>query len=52
MVKPVLQILNNKIVKEYKSLTEASKNNFDVSCISKCCKNKLKTYKGFNWQYK
>lgn len=50
--KPVLQIHNNKIIKEYKSITEASKSGFDISNISKCCKNKQKKHKGFIWKYK
>jgi hypothetical protein len=50
--KPVVQMLNNEIIREYHSITEASKYGFDVSTISKCCKNKNKKHKGFNWKYK
>ena len=45
--------LNNNFIKEYKSITEAGKeNNLDISSIVKCCKGKYKTYKNFIWKYK
>lgn len=50
---PIYQLdLNNNIVKEWDSAAKAAKElNFDASTITKCCKGKLKTHKGFKWQY-
>lgn len=52
--KPVEQFdLNNNYIKTYKSAKEAAlENNFDSSNITKCCKGKKMTHKGFIWKYK
>lgn len=43
---------NNKI-NDWGSITECSKKlGIDAGSISKCCKGRLKTYKGFIWRYK
>lgn len=42
----------NKILKIFPSLSQAAKNiEGQVSCISRACKNKINTYKGFKWRY-
>lgn len=50
--KPILQILNDTIINEFNSITEAEKYGYDSSHISKCCKNKQKRHKGYIWKYK
>ena len=42
----------DKILKIFPSLSQAAKNiEGQVSCISRACKNKINTYKGFKWRY-
>ena len=36
-------------IKYYKYINECKKDGFDTSAISKCCKGKLKYYKGYEW---
>ena len=51
--KIVLQYdLNGNFIKEWKSTAECGRNGYNHKCISKCCRGKLKTYKGFLWKYK
>lgn len=52
--KPILQYdLNKKLIKEYKSMTEASNtNNFNLNSISQCCLGKTKSYNGYYWEFK
>ena len=54
MIRIILQYdLNNNFIKEYPSLTTASKYlNIDCSTITKCAKNKRKTAGGYIWKYK
>lgn len=41
------------IIQEYKSSGDAGRiNNFHSSHIRDCCRGRLKTYKGFIWEYK
>lgn len=52
--KPVVQIdlTTNKIVKVWESAQEADRQGgFDFKNISKCCKGKLKTHKGYKWMF-
>jgi group I intron endonuclease len=42
---------NNQVVKEYEGLIDTKKDGFTPSCVSLCCKNKIKLHKGFNWEY-
>lgn len=51
--KPVVQIDigNNKVIKVWGSANQAEKQGFDHRNISKCCRGKLKTHKGFKWMY-
>lgn len=47
---PVLQLtLDDELIKEWPSMSEAARNGFNISCISECCNGKRKTYKGFKW---
>lgn len=39
-------------IKEYKSVRDVSKEGFDSSTVSKVCKGKLNTHKGYYWKYK
>jgi len=50
--KPVLQLKNGVIVKEYNSINEAAKMNlFSPIAICMVCKGKRKTHKGYMWRY-
>jgi hypothetical protein len=50
--KEINQIKNNFIVKKYPSIITASKElNLSIGGISKCCHNKIKFYKGFQWEF-
>lgn len=52
--KPVLQYtLDGEFVKKYSSTIEVERNNsnFNHTSISRCCRGKQKTYKGFIWKY-
>ena len=51
---PVLQLDNDfNIIQEYESSYDAARKlNLDPSCITKCCKGKLKTHGGYRWIYK
>lgn len=54
MSKPVVQIdpTTNKIVKMWESSTEAGRQGgFTHGSISRCCKGKLKTHKGYKWMF-
>lgn len=52
--KPVIQLsLDNKFIKEWDSITEASKVlGCNKSLIMRVCQGKQKTAKGFHWKYK
>ena len=51
-LKPVIQLtLNGEFVREWESAKEAGRNGFDSSAVTKCCRGKLKTHKGFLWMY-
>ena len=51
--KPVLQISNDTIINEFKSLHDAARYmKCSVSNIMKCCKGVNKTACGYNWKYK
>lgn len=43
--------LDGKLVKVWKSLSEAERNGFYIQCICACCRGKRKTHKGFIWKY-
>ena len=51
--KPVIQLsLNGDIIKVWTCAREAERTKgFDRSCISKCCLNKAKQYKGYMWRF-
>lgn len=50
--KPVIQMsLDNEVITIWPSASEASKNGYLSTCISKCCQGKLQTHKGFKWKY-
>lgn len=42
----------HQFVKEYAQIADAVLDGFSDSPISRCCKKKLKTYKGYIWRYK
>ena len=52
--KPILQYdLNNNFIREWRSITEASKKlNLDKSNMTKVLNNKINTLGGFKWRYK
>lgn len=43
--------LDGKLVKTWPSTMECSRNGFDQSNVAACCRGKLKTHKGYKWQY-
>lgn len=49
--KQVGQFQNNVLIMVYPSIREAGRNGFIHQHISSCCKGKLKTHKGYQWQY-
>ena len=51
--KPVVQLsLDDQYIKTWKSAKYAAINlGFDGSAITKCCKGKLRTHKGYHWEY-
>lgn len=52
MSKKVAQYtLDGELVKVWDSINECGRNGFDASTISKCCKGKKKTHKGYIWKY-
>ena len=51
-LKPVIQLtLDGEFVREWESAKEAGRNGFDSSAVTKCCRGKLKTHKGFRFMY-
>ena len=44
--------LDGKFVKEWKSTAECCRNGYNQGNVAACCLGKLKTYKGFLWEYK
>lgn len=53
VAKNVLQYsLDGTFIKEWESAKASEKEGFDRSSISKCCRGKLKTSKGYIWKFK
>lgn len=51
--KPVLQIKDNKVIKEFGGIREAERiTGISHPCISACCSGKAKTAGGYQWVYK
>ena len=51
--KPILQIKDGTVINEFSSAIEAcEKYGFKRSCISECCRGRLKTYKCFQFKFK
>ena len=42
---------SGEVIRKYTKLSDASKDGFLDSPIARCCRGKLKTYKGFVWRY-
>ena len=50
--KRVLQLsLSGDLIREWESTRECGRNGFCQSSVARCCQGKLKTYKGFRWEY-
>ena len=50
--KHIIQLtLDDEFVREWESAKEAGRNGFDSSHVTKCCRGKLKTHKGFRFMY-
>ena len=50
--KKVLQLsLDGDLIREWPSTHECGRNGFCQVAVSDCCRGKLKTYKGFRWEY-
>ena len=52
--KPVVQMLDGKVIAEYPSLSEAARQvekAWDIQ-ISRCCRGLIKTCAGYQWEYK
>lgn len=51
--KPILQLTKTgKLIREWTSIREAGRNNFNPGHIVSCCNGKLKHHKGYIWKYK
>ena len=51
--KPVLQFdLNMRLIREWKSTIDCSRNGHNSSGVSKCCNGKLRTDHNYIWRYK
>ena len=51
--KKVLQFtLTGEFIREWPSIAECGRNGFDRSSVSACCRGKLKSHKGYIFQYK
>ena len=51
--KQILQYtISGEFVREWPSSSECDRNGFDNSSVIKCCRGKLKQFKGFKWKYK
>lgn len=53
--KPIIQLTSSgEFIKEWNSITEASKQGYSITAIIEVCKGKLhrKTHKGYVWKYK
>lgn len=51
--KPILQLdLEGNVIKEWKSITEASKSGYKLSKLSRCCNGKQETHFGYKWKFK
>lgn len=51
--KKIIQLsLTGELIREWSSLHECGRNGFDRSSVSACCRGKLKSHKGFKWEYK
>ena len=51
--KPVLQFsLTGDLIREWPSINECGRNGFNKGAVWLCCNGKLKTHKGFRFQYK
>lgn len=51
--KPIIQFKDGILIKEFKSLTQASiELNTSVSCICHCLNNRIKKHKGYEFKYK
>ena len=44
--------LDGTFVREWPSTMECGRNGYDQSSVADCCRGKLKTYRGFIWEYK
>ena len=49
--KPVLQIKEGRVIKEWQSAMDAVRSGFRSSKISECCSGKRKTHGGYQWKY-
>lgn len=51
--KAILQYdLDNNLIQEFESLTNAAKQGYHETMIRECCKGIRKTYKGYIWNFK
>ena len=50
--KKVLQLtLTGELIREWPSAAECGRNGFDSSAVTKCCRGKLKSHKGFRFMF-
>ena len=51
--KPILQLdLQGNLIKKWDYIMQVKQDGFDDGAVVKCCQGKLKTHKGYKWQYK
>lgn len=48
---PVIALKNGRIVKKYKSLTDAKRDGYHMYCVRSVCSGKRKSHGGLQWMY-
>lgn len=48
---PIVRLKNGQLQQIYESITSATSDGFHSSCIIACCRNKIKSHRGFCWMY-
>ena len=43
--------LDGKLIRTYKSMTEADNHGYGIGRVCACCTGRLETYKGYKWKY-
>lgn len=49
--KPVICLKDNKIIHYFYKMNLCEQHGFERSAVAKCCKHKIKSYRGFTFMY-